>query len=505
MSVESLSARTGSSFACALSSNAAEMPGDLAFWIDGRPLSWRELYGRACTAAAGLDDYADASCVGLLVKDAWLFICCFFGSVLSRKVVVPLPPNSDPSFVDAVARDCSIDLLISDQQFSRECCPTVPATQLFEGWTERFRASSSSAMTDRRLLVSYSSGSTSVPKGIVHTERAFIASARMQAAQYDIDRYSHTLITAPLYTGRAIAPILSTMIAGGTSVVMSKYETEVVLEALEEWPITSLALLPFQFRMLIDHPRVNLERARSCDFIICGGTALDADLRTELFSLFPSNFVEIYGSTESNLISMCPRHMRSDKRGSVGVAAQGVKLLTLDESDSATSGEGEIVVASFANMSGYLNVGEEEKCWYVDDRGIAYVRTGDIGYIDGDGYLWITGRKKDMIKVAGFSVFPNDVEAVLRRHPLVADAAAVGKQHPVLGEVPFAFVVLRNCERVRMSTQQQLASEIWQWANSHLGTKQMLHGVSAIDALPRSGGGKVSKHILRGLLAHRQA
>jgi len=233
---------------------------------------------------------------------------------------------------------------------------------------------------------------------------------------------------------------------------------------------------------------------------MCGGSPLNRDVATQLFDLLPNNFVEGYGSTETELVSLLPRRAPREKRGSVGKPIRDVDVRILAEHDDVELEPnqcGEIAVRSRSLFEAYTRDGDAENpLWYGSTSGSPFYKTGDLGFLDDDGYLWLSGRKKDMIITAGFNIFPSDLEAVLLQHPAVEEAAVIGVPKEPLGETPVAFVVVRT---------QVTASQICRWANSRLNGNQRLYRVLAVDALPKNAGGKTQKSELRTIAAKEVA
>jgi acyl-CoA synthetase (AMP-forming)/AMP-acid ligase II len=296
--------------------------------------------------------------------------------------------------------------------------------------------------------------------------------------------------------GAALAPIFAAMFAGGMSILMSRFSIDALANALLTLSPTIVGFVPTQLLMLLNRPGFDPQTLRACRFVICGGGVLDPQLRKEVRALLPENFVEVYASSETDLISLSPRREPDEKWGSVGIPRMPVHVSILDENDRRlpAGAIGEIVVNSRANMTDYVTRQDPPTTWYHDAQGQRYFRTGDLGRFDDDGFLWVVGRKKEMIKTAGFNIFPADIETVLLTHPDIGDAAVVGVPHAVLGEIPFAFIVPRA---PRVSGGGQAENDILRWVNARLNKSQLLQGVRFIEALPRNAGGKVVSEELR--------
>jgi acyl-CoA synthetase (AMP-forming)/AMP-acid ligase II len=197
--------------------------------------------------------------------------------------------------------------------------------------------------------------------------------------------------------------------------------------------------------------------------------------------------------TEGGGSCMLAAHLHPDKLHTVGQPIEGHDIRLIDEQGrEVPQGEaGEVVGRSSTMMTGYHNQPAKtaEAEWH-DPQGRRYIRTGDIGRFDADGFLTLFDRKKDMIISGGFNIYPSDLEAVMRRHPAVADAAVVGVPSREWGETPVAFVVAA-------AGAAESAEEIRQWVNAQVGKTQRLSDLRLVDALPRSAIGKVLKRELR--------
>jgi long-chain acyl-CoA synthetase len=221
-----------------------------------------------------------------------------------------------------------------------------------------------------------------------------------------------------------------------------------------------------------------------------------ASLKADVLARWPGGLVEYYGMTEGGGTAVLVAHEHPDKLHTVGRPAPGHDLRVIDEAgrEMPRGATGELVGRSVAMMTGYHNQREATAAaeWR-DAGGQRFIRTGDVGRFDDDGFIVLLDRRKDVIISGGFNVYPSDLEAVLATHGDVAEAAVVAKPSAEWGETPAAFVVAR--EGVALD-----AEALRQWANARLGRMQRLAEVRVVDALPRSSAGKVLKRALREAL-----
>jgi long-chain acyl-CoA synthetase len=252
-------------------------------------------------------------------------------------------------------------------------------------------------------------------------------------------------------------------------------------------------LVPVQYQRLMAHPDFDRYDLSSFRMKFCTSAPFSAALKADILKRWPGGLVEYYGMTEGGGTCILAAHEHPDKLHTVGQPAPEHDIRLIDEQGREVGpGEtGEVVGHSGAMMQGYFNQPEKtaEAEWYAPD-GKRFIRTGDLGRFDADGFLTLLDRKKDMIISGGFNIYPSDLEAVLREHPDVADAAVVGVPSTAWGETPVAYVVPRAGAGV---TQQALLA----WVNERVGKTQRLSALEFAESLPRSAIGKVLKRELR--------
>lgn len=345
-----------------------------------------------------------------------------------------------------------------------------------------------------QLNVIYSSGTTGLPKGIVHTQ------AGRRDWAYDLAialRYhcsSRTLLTLGLYSNISWVAMLSTLLAGGTCVIHRRFDVTAFLQTVVDEQITHTALVPIQFQNIIEGMESNNidYDVSGIQAMMCCGSPLHAELKQKVFKHFKSGVIELYGLTEGVITTLEPEQAEG-RWSSVGKPLIGTDIQIVSNDDEVLSANqsGEIVSRGRITMPGYLNRDEanRESC-FIDDSGRQWLRTGDIGYFDDDGYLFVVDRKKDMILSGSQNIYPQDIEAVIIEHSAVNDVAVIAAPSKRWGETPVAMVVIAAGSEV--TTQ-----EVMQWANAKLGRQQRVADVIAIDELPRNPNGKVLKRKLR--------
>jgi long-chain acyl-CoA synthetase len=345
---------------------------------------------------------------------------------------------------------------------------------------------------DDDFNIMYSSGTTGVPKGIVHTHFARQQFALGLALGCRFSFATVGLLTTPLYSNGTWIVWLPTLVAGGTVVVMPRFDPRELLELVQRERVTHAFMVPTQYGATMALPDFERYDVSSLRMLISAGSPLLQDVKERILERFGCPLTELYGLTEG-IATILPPEMVRQKPGSVGVPLLGWDIRIVDDAGrELPRGEiGEIVGYSTFLMRGYHKQPEQtaEAVW-ADERGRRYLRTGDIGRLDADGYLYVLDRKKDMLISGGQNVYPIDVEAVVARHPAVAEVAVIGVPHPKWGEVPLALVVRRPGAALA-------AEELRAWANPQLAAYQRLAAVEFRDTLPRNQLGKLLKRELR--------
>jgi fatty-acyl-CoA synthase len=347
------------------------------------------------------------------------------------------------------------------------------------------------------LNIIYSSGTTGIPKGIVHSHGMRWRQMTFRAAMnYGTD--SRTLCSTPLYSNTTMAVFLPTMYSGGCASLMGKFDVQKWLERAQAEKITHTMLVPVQYRRLMQFEHFDDYDLSSMKMKYCTSAPFPADLKAEVLQRMPGGLIEIYGMTEGGVACIFPVHEHPDKLHTVGKPAPGHFLKVLDEGGNEVPPgvPGELVGISPTMMLGYKNQPEKtrEGYWINPEDGSTWQRMGDVGRLDEDGFVELVGRTKDVIISGGFNIFPIDLETELLKDERVAEAAVVGVPSDLWGETPVGFVVLKP------GVSEGDLEDIRSTANSRLGKTQRVSALHAIAEMPRSHIGKLLKTELRDML-----
>ena len=338
----------------------------------------------------------------------------------------------------------------------------------------------------------YSSGTTGEPKGIVHTHATRLLWAYDLSLALRYHSGARTLIVTGLYSNISWAALLCTFLSGGTLVLRDVFDPADALATIARERITHTAMVPVQYRRILEDPAFDAADRSSLQAMMCVGSQLPVAIKARLFEAFPCGIIEVYGSTEGIITSQAPEEAPG-RLASVGRPLPGLDLRILDADDRPLGvGEsGEVVGRSRFAMLGYWKLPEATaSAMWIDDEGNSWLRTGDIGRLDEEGYLYIVDRKKDLILSGGQNIYPADIETELMKHPDVIECAVIGVPSETWGESPLALVVVRD---PKSNTGETMRA----WLNARVGKQQRVVTVELRDNLPRNPVGKILKRELR--------
>ncbi|KJL37220.1 Long-chain-fatty-acid--CoA ligase [Microbacterium ginsengisoli] len=456
-----------------------------------RALTYAQLEDEARAFAEQLDELGirQGDVIGIMLPNSVELVVATLGAWIRGVVATPINPTLTAREVSYQLEDSRARLLVGAAMEGVDV-PSLAADEL------RRSATSRDAITvdpDRLALLVYTSGSTGSPKGVMLDHRNLEAMATSMAQHFGLTASDHALLVLPLFHVNSICvTLLAPFTVGARVTVLERFAPRSFVDAMERFQPTYFSAVPAIFAHLAALPADERVETRRLRFAVCGAAPVSPELLQRCESRFGMSITEGYGLTEATCASACNPVSGIRKPGTVGPALPGQRIRVVDPrgEDVPTGERGEVAISGPTVMRGYLNRIEATAEAIPD----GWLRTGDVGILDEDGYLRIVDRIKDMIIRGGENIYPKEIESVLATHSAVLEAAVVGRPDPVLGEVPVAFVVLAPGAEVDADALI---------AHCRLGLAKIKVPVALeiLDALPRNPVGKVDKPALRHSLA----
>jgi long-chain acyl-CoA synthetase len=336
--------------------------------------------------------------------------------------------------------------------------------------------------------IMYTSGTTGLPKGIIHSHFVRSMYGTLFASAWRMTSESVVLHTGAIVFNGAFVTLMPCFYLGARYLLQRQFDAEEAIEIIARERVTHTMMVPAQIIAVLNAPNFSPEKLASLEMILSLGAPLYQEYKDLLNRLLPDRFYELYGLTEG-FWTILDKTQSLRKSGSVGrpPAFYEMRIVREDGSDAPAGEVGEIVGRGPSLMGGYYGRPDLTEQAIRD----GWLFTGDLGYRDGEGYLYLVDRKKDMIDSGGVKVYPKDVEEVAARHPAVREVAVFGVAHEKWGETPVAAVVLNSGASIT-------AAELRDWINERVGARyQRLHALQIMDDFPRNAAGKTLKREMR--------
>ncbi|WP_329113741.1 AMP-binding protein [Streptomyces sp. NBC_01465] len=498
--------------------HARERSTSTALTCEGRTLSYAALDTRSNRVArALLADAPAGSRIGFLARTRNEAGEILVGAAKAGLVTVPLNWRLAAPELTAVVRDADLKVLLAEPEFrdaADAVCAAVPGLRLvvvgqsqdpevpsYETWLAAHPdddpGRGTAADADEVFLQIYTSGTTGLPKGVLLTHGNFFAD-RTELEEYLWDAESVALNALPMFHIGGLGWLRVALTAGAKSLMFPDFTPDAAAETFEREGVTHAFLVPSVLHMLTELPGIEQRDFSRLTLITYGSAPITPALLRRSMTLFGCHFMGKYGLTEGGgTVTQLPSedHEADGPRQyllkSVGRPRRGVDVVIADTVTGlpvAPGVPGEIRIRSRHNTPGYWNRPEETAALYDAD---GLLCTGDGGFLDEDGYLFLTDRIKDMIVSGGENVYPAEVEAALAEHEAVSEAAVVGVPHEVWGEAITAVVVLRP------GAERPTGQELIDFTRARIASYKKPRQVHFVDALPRNPNGKVLKRELR--------
>jgi long-chain acyl-CoA synthetase len=510
LSAEALLTDGFATLADLIRTHAAERPDHPALIEGDATLSYAALAAlmERIDAALKRDGVTSGDAVAICARTSINYGAAFCGILAAGAAVAPFAPSSTPESLLMMLRDCGAKVFLLDRETAeilkgtghvatvkRVALDDSGAGEPFSMWIgpEGAKSAQVAIVPDQPFNIIYSSGTTGAPKGIVQPH-----SMRWGQFKRLPFRDAVMMVTTPLYSNTTLVAFLPTLAYGSTAVLMPKFDAGQFLRLSELHRATHAMLVPVQYRRIMERADFGAFDLSSYVLKLSTSAPFSAALKADVLKRWPGGLVEFYGMTEGGAATMLAAHQFPMKLHTVGRPMPGNEIRLIDEAgrevDSGAAGE--VVGRSDMMMTEYHNLPEKTReAEWRDAEGQRFIRTGDIGRFDEDGFLILLDRSKDVIISGGFNIYPSDVETELMRHESVIEAAVVGVASERWGETPVAFVVLREGSAID-------APSLKDWVNARLGKTQRLSDLAIVDALPRSPIGKLLKRELRDLYAN---
>jgi acyl-CoA synthetase (AMP-forming)/AMP-acid ligase II len=494
---------------------AADRPDRAAFLHDDRYQSYAQLDDATAKTASmllamGLQKGDRVAWIG---KNSDLYFNLFYGAARVGIVMVPIGWRLAPAEWEYIVNDTKAKLLFTGPGFDGAgdaLAGKVPDVGriIGEGEARAMIAAASRgtfdpAGPDDAALQLYTSGTTGNPKGAVLSNRNLFALRKhaegsdQPYTKWDDDEVVLVAMPCAHIGGTGIG--IMAVAAGLPALVLAEFTPDGVFDAIENSGVTRLFIVPAALHIMLQQPRCTTVDYSRLKYILYGAAPMPLELLRQCIKVFDAEFIQVYGMTETTgTIVMLPPEDHdpngNERMRSAGKPLPGVEIRIVDgaDGDVATGEVGEIWTRSSNNMAGYWNLPEATKGTMASG---GWIKTGDAGYLDADGYLYIHDRVKDMIISGGENVYPAEVESAIFGHPDVLEVAVIGVPDDKWGESVKAICVAKPGASLDPDS-------VIQWARERIAAFKVPKSVDIIDALPRNASGKILRKDLRAPYWH---
>lgn len=472
----------------AVAFQAATQRDQVAVVDDGGMLSWSELDRRVTRLANVLLQHGDAGgCVAFLLRNGRESLECYAAGGRSGLAPVPLNTSATGSEIARILHMQRPAVLVADEMFDAVVARAVrdlddPPVVLVvgpSGTYERALATASPTAPFARgtaKIVMHTSGTTGAPKG---AERSVgvsgVGAALGFAMRIPLRRGDRVMVCPPMFHAFASGVVAASCLIGATVVLCRDFAGATFEGLVRKHDVTAAALVPIMLRRILDEPEPL--GASPLRMVLTSGSALAVSLRDEAQRRWGPIAYDLYGSTEAGWVAISTPEDFGRRRGTVGRPGPGMRVEVVDTDGAPlpAGAIGTLRVSTGTEFSGYTGSDGHRGAWDI----------GDLGYLDEDGYLYVTGRRDEMVVSGGENVYPSEVEGHLEAHPGVAEVAVIGMEDEEYGQVLWAYVV-----------GDVQPEQLHAWLRERLARFKVPKRIVVIDELPRTATGKVLKRLL---------
>ncbi|HVT89242.1 MAG TPA: AMP-binding protein [Tepidisphaeraceae bacterium] len=476
-----------------LYTNASHQPNELAVIDDHGQYTYQQIAAMASGLGMYLSSQTERPHVGLLLPASAGFVASFYGTLLAGKSVVPINYLLGDAQIAHVIADSGIDTVVTvpplATRLAGQSLKVVDLTQLPSPPTAAAAPKFPAKSPDDMAVLMYTSGTSGLPKGVMLTFGNFQSDVDNCIEHAGLQHKHRFLGIIPLFHSFGItATLLAPIQLGSTVIYLSRFSPVATLNAIRKHNPSLIFGVPSMYAMIGHMKSATADDFKSAYALLSGGEPLPRPVYDVFLQRFGVPLLEGFGLTETSPV-VAMNTPQSQRAGSVGKPVPGVTVKIIDDNGNPLPPEqsGEVWLKGPMIMKGYYNLPNETAAVLTPD---GFFKTGDLGKVDADGFLYITGRKKELIVVGGEKVSPREVEEVLLGHPSVADVAVLGKADPGRGEVVVAFVTAKPNETPTVQALRDFCRDkgLAQW--------KCPREIYVVKDLPRSPTGKVLKRVL---------